>query len=190
MADDITPSTPKSAGSAIDESTLGVLHLLYVSAAYGVESFALMLETYHGLTADHRRKLDACRRLAATRARLISDHVSQDLAIEVKPPTRTRQAAESLATLQHGSWSDRMSELEIASIRGVQGFRTLKSIYGARQPRLCAVLLAHEMALRDFARDEMDGETGESLYRILALLDPEDRAAIATLDVGDDDPRR
>jgi hypothetical protein len=35
------------------------------------------------------------------------------------------------------------------------------------------------MALRDFARDELDGEGETSLAGILALLGPDDRAAIA-----------
>ena len=166
----------------VDEVTLSLLRMLYVTEVYSAETFAYMLETYRGMTPDQRRKFEACRRLELTMSRRLHDHLTLDLGLRVRPPPRARQAAETLAPLPDGSWFDRMTELEGGSIRGVSGFRTLKSLYGDREPTLCATLLAHEMALRDFARDELDDQTDSSLDRILALLGDEDRRAIAAFD--------
>jgi hypothetical protein len=156
-----------------------LLRMFYVTQVYSVESFAHMLATYEGLTADHRRKLEACRRLALAISLRLRLHMTMDLGLDVKPPARARQAARTLATQQTASWTERMTELEQGAYRGVTAARALKALYGAHQPNLCATLLAHEMALRDFARDELDGEGETSLAGILALLGPDDRAAIA-----------
>jgi hypothetical protein len=184
MPDDRVSASPASArpasppeGSGATAETL--LRMLYVTAVYGAECFAYMLETYAGLTPEHRRKLEACRRLELAMSQRLMRHLTDDLGLTVKPPARARQAAKTLVTLQHASWFDRMAEIEGAAIRGVAAGRTLKAIHGDREPNLCAVLMAREMALRDFARDEMDDEPEFSIDRVLALLSPEDRAAVA-----------
>jgi hypothetical protein len=156
-----------------------LLRMFYVTQVYSVETFGYMLESYQGLSADHRRKIEACRRLALAISRRLRDHITRDLGLDLKPPARARQAARTLATQQTASWADRMTELEQGAYRAVTAARALKALYGAEQPTLCATLLAHEMALRDFARDELDGEGETSLAGILALLGPDDRAAIA-----------
>ena len=169
----------------VDDTTRSLLRMLYVTEVYSAETFARMLETYRGLSGDQRRKLEACRRLELAMSRRLHDHLTRDLGLPVRTPPRARQAAETLASLPHGAWSERMTELEGGSIRGVTGFRTLKALYGEREPNLCATLLAHEMALRDFARDELDGQPDCSLDRILKLLGAEDRRAVAALDPAD-----
>ena len=165
--------------AALSDTTLSLLRMLYVTEVYSAETFAFMLETYRGMTSEQRRKFEACRRLELTMSGRIHDHLTQDLGLSVRPPPRARQAAETLAPLPDGSWFDRMTELEGGSIRGVAGFRALKAMYGDREPNLCATLLAHEMALRDFARDELDDQPESSVDRILALLSIEDRLAVA-----------
>jgi hypothetical protein len=170
----------KGAGAArADDATVSLLRMFYAAQVYAVETFTLMLDTYQGLTEAQRRKLDACRRLERRVAGWLNDHLSVDLKLAVNAPRRARQAAEILASLRHGSWADRMAELEGVAIRGVTCFRSLKALYGEREPTLCARLLAKEMALRDFARDELDGLEEESLDRILALLGPEDCVAVS-----------
>jgi len=175
------PASPPEGSGATAET---LLRMLYVTAVYGAECFAYMLETYVGLTPDHRRKLEACRRLELAMSQRLLRHLTDDLGLTVKPPARARQAAKTLATLQHASWFDRMNDIEGAAIRGVTATRTLKALHGDRDPKLCAVLMAREMALRDFARDEMDDEPGYSIERVLALLSPEDRAAVARFETG------
>jgi hypothetical protein len=167
------------AEEAVGATAVTLLRMFYVTQVYSVESFGYMLETYQGLTREHRRKLEACRRLALAISRRLFDHLTLDRGYDLKPPARARQAARTLATQQMATWAERMSELEAGAYRGVEAARGLKALYGGEQPRLCATLLAHEMALRDFARDELDGLGEGSLDGILALLDPADRAAIA-----------
>jgi hypothetical protein len=169
-------------GAALDEAAASLRRMLYVSQVYAGETYARMLTTYHGLSPGQRRKIEACRRLEIARGRLLFDHMTGELGLALRPPSRARQAAITLAALPHGTWSERMADLEGASIRGVAGYRALRALYGARQPQLCALLLAQEMALRDFARDELDGETEESSLRIIALLSPEDRDAVAAFE--------
>lgn len=168
-----------SAPTRLDETTTTLLRMFYVSEVYGVETFACMLRSYQGLTPDQRRKLEACRQLEIAAVRLLLDHIVRTLRMEVRPPRRARQAAETLAPLKYASWDDRMAELEALAIRGVTSYRSFKNLYGHHAPTLCAWLLAKEMALRDFARDELDGETEGSIARITALLaaDPGRRAA-------------
>jgi hypothetical protein len=172
---------------ADDERPVGataetLLRMLYVTYVYGAEAFAYVLESYQGLTLEQRRKFEACRRLEVMVSGLLFDHITRDLGQTLKPPARARQAALALATQRHGTWFDRMAELEAAAIRGVEGARLLTALYGARQAHLCAVCLGHEMALRDFARDEMDGESEHSIDRVMAMLGPADRAAVAAFE--------
>ncbi len=188
MADDMNGLVLK-VDEAVDDTTANLLRLLYISEVYSAETFSCMLATYDDLTVDQRRKLEAARRLEVAMAGRLFKHLTHDLGRNIRPPSRARQIAESLANLPHGTWFERMTDLESGSIRGVMGFRALKSAYGHQEPRLCALLLAHEMALRDFARDELDGETTDSINRILALLSPEDRAAIEAYGAGDSDAR-
>jgi hypothetical protein len=179
MSDDRPTPSHLPAAVAVDETAISLMRMLYVTQVYAGETYARMLETYRGLSPDQRRKLEACRRLEIARGRLLFDHMAGDLGLAIKPPSRARQAAVTLAALPHGTWYERMTDLEGASLRGVAGYRTLRALYGAAQPQLCALLLAQEMALRDFARDELDGETAESALRMFALLSPEDREAVA-----------
>lgn len=176
------PSLSIESRSGADQMVASLLRMLFVTEVYSAAAFAHMLATYEGLSRDQRRKLEACRRLEVTMGGRILDHLTLGLGLQIKHPPRAKQAGESLAPQRHATWPERMTEMESGSIRGVMGFRTLKGMYGEREPALCATLLAHEMALRDFARDELDGETGFSINRVLALLGPEDQAAVAAFE--------
>jgi hypothetical protein len=177
-----TPEKPNGTDSEY-ESAIALLNLMYAARVYAIEAFNYMLETYAHLTPDQRRKFEACRRLEIAMCRRLFSHLTNDLGLTVRPPGRIRQVAVSLAVAgRNGTWFDGMTDLEGAAIRGVQSCRMLKALYQHRDVNLCATMLASRMALRDFARDELDDLTDVSLDRILALLSAEDRQAIADFD--------
>lgn len=163
-------------------SVAGLLRMFYVSEVYGVAANAYMQREYYGLSSDHRRKLEACRLLMAETAERLREHLTKELGREVRPPTRAEEMAPLIASLPHGSWHQRLLVLEDVSVRGVDAYRKLRGIYGEVEPRLCASLIAKEIAMRDFARDELDGETETSVERIVALLSPASQAALAAFD--------
>ena len=161
-----------------DPAAINLLRMVFVAEVYSVETFRRMLETYEGLSTDQRCKIEACRRLAALAVQRLQQHLAEDLGLALRPPRRARQAAEVLAPLIHASWGERMKEFEALATRGVMTLRNLKSIYGDREPNLCATLLAKDMAFRDFARDELDGHPQRSLDPVLALLPAQDRGDV------------
>ncbi|HEY2048197.1 MAG TPA: hypothetical protein VGH03_02575 [Caulobacteraceae bacterium] len=169
-------------GSGDAGSLTGLLRMFYVSEVYGVAANAFMQREYYGLTADHRRKLEACRLLMAETAERLREHLIKELGVEVRPPTRAEEMAPLIASLPRGSWHQRLLALESVSVRGVDAYRKLRGIYGETEPHLCASLIAKEIAMRDFARDELDGETETSVERIVALLSPESQTILAAFD--------
>jgi hypothetical protein len=165
---------------ADEEPVVSLLRRMYGARVYVAETFSYMLENYTELTPDQRRKLHACRRLEIAMGRRLFTHLTQDLGLSVRPPARVHQAVTLLAWPRHATWFDKMGEMEQAAIRGVQVSRGFKTMYQSRDANLCATLLASRMALRDFARDELDEMPEVSLGQVLALLDTEDREAIAS----------
>ncbi|HEX4742508.1 MAG TPA: hypothetical protein VH353_14375 [Caulobacteraceae bacterium] len=156
--------------------------MFYVSEVYGVAANAYMQREYHGLSADHRHKLEACRLLMSETAERLREQLVKELGLEVKPPTRAEEMAPLIAALPHGSWHQRMLALEDLSVRGVEAYRKLRGIYGDAEPHLCASLIAKEIAMRDFARDELDGETETSAERVVTLLSPDSQTSLAGFD--------
>src|SRR5271156_1624163 len=138
-------------------SIVSLLRMFYVSEVYGAAANAYMQRNYHGLTPDHRRKLEACRLLMAETAERLLTHLTRELKVEVHRPTRAEEMAPLIATLPHGSWHERLLMQEDVSVRGVEAYRKLRAIYGEAEPLLCASLIAKDIAMRDFARDELDG---------------------------------
>jgi len=160
-------------------SVSGLLRMFYVSEVYGVAANAFMQREYRNLSPDNRRKLEACRLLMAETAERIRAHLADTLRVDVRPPTRAEEMAPLIASLPHGTWHQRLVALEDVSVRGVDAYRKLRGIYGEAEPHLCAFLIAKEIAVRDFARDELDGETETSIERIVALLSPESQEAFS-----------
>src|ERR1700739_2127780 len=78
-------------GSGDAGSVTGLLRMFYVSEVYGVAANAFMQREYYGLTADHRRKLEACRLLMAETAERLREHLIKELGVEVRPPTRAEE---------------------------------------------------------------------------------------------------
>jgi hypothetical protein len=153
--------------------------MFYVSEVYSVAANAYMQREYYGLNADHRRKLEACRLLMGETAERLREHLTTELGVDVRPPTRAEEMAPLIAALPHGSWHQRMLALEDVSVRGVEAYRKLRGLYGESEPHLCASLIAKEIAMRDFARDELDGETETSAERIVTLLSADSQTALA-----------
>ena len=170
-------------GSGDLGSVAGLLRMFYVSEVYGVAANAYMQREYRNLTPDNRRKLEACRLLMGETAERLRAHLSETLRVEVRPPTRAEEMAPLIASLPHGTWHQRLVALEDVSVRGVEAYRKLRVIYGEADPHLCASLIAKEIAVRDFARDELDGETETSVERIVALLSPDSQAALVQFNV-------
>lgn len=175
---------PRQDGASDPTSVAGLLRMFYVSEVYSVAANAYMQREYHGLTRDHRRKIEACRLVTAETAERLRDHLAQVLGVNVRPPTRAEEMAPLIASLTRGSWHERMVALEDVSVRGVDAYRKLRGVYGEAEPHLCAFLIAKEIAVRDFARDELDGETETSIERIVTLLSAESQAALAAFDAG------
>lgn len=156
-----------------------LIRMFYVAEVYGVAATAYMQRAYAGLSSDQRRKLEACRLLMAQTGELLRDHLTTKMGVDVTAPTRAEEMAPLIANLPHGSWRDRLMAIEDASVRAVEAYRKLRELYGESEPQFCASLMAKEIALRDFARDELDGEAERSLDRIIALLSPQAQAALA-----------
>ena len=176
-------------GGGDSGSVAGLLRMFYVSEVYGVAANAYMQREYYGLSADHRRKLEACRLLMGETAERLREQLVKELGGEVKPPTRAEEMAPLIASLPHGSWHQRMLALEDLSVRGVEAYRKLRGIYGEAEPHLCASLIAKEIAMRDFARDELDGETETSAERIVTLLSPDSQTSLAGFDADSPPPQ-
>jgi len=70
MPDEIANLSPIDGDVETDPTVVRLLRMLYVSEFYSAETFALMLETYEGLTEQQRRRLEACRRLELGQAAL------------------------------------------------------------------------------------------------------------------------
>ena len=166
-------------GSSDLSSVAGLLRMFYVSEVYGVAANAYMQREYRNLSPDNRRKLEACRLLMSETAERLRAHLADTLRVEVRPPTRAEEMAPLIAALPHGTWHQRLVDLEDVSVRGVDAYRKLRGIYGEAEPHLCAFLIAKEIAVRDFARDELDGETDTSIERIVALLSTESQTAFS-----------
>jgi hypothetical protein len=181
MPDPISTLEKPDRAENSDDIATNLIRMLYVSQVYSAEAFGYVLETFTNLTADQKRKFEACRLLEITVSQRLLRRLTDDLSLTIRPPSRARQAAASLAPPRDGTWFDYMTELEAAATRGIQGARALKTLYQTQDANLCATLLASRMALRDFARDELDGQTQRSLHPILALLSSEDRSAVAAV---------
>ena len=167
---------PRDSRTGRDESVITMLRMFYVSAAYAEAAFRHMLSAYQGLTDDQKLKVEALRRLTEESSEWIRKALGEAWSVEVGPPKRAGEMAVLIADQPIGTWHDRMVRLEDICVRGVESFRVLRQIYGQRAPELCATLLAKQMAMRDFARLELDGEGASSLAMLLRLLSPTARA--------------
>ena len=175
------PESPEPSDSRTgrDESIVTMLRMFYVSAAYAEAAFGHMLSAYQGLTADQRLKVEALRRLTEESSDRIRKALRESWNVDVDRPKRAGEMAVLIADQPIGTWHDRMVRLEDICVRGVESFRVLRQLYGQRAPELCATLLAKQMAMRDFARLELDGEGANSMAMLLRLLSPGAREDLA-----------
>jgi hypothetical protein len=181
----MTPPATTAVGAAPAVDTASVVELLrmfYVSEVYGAAANSYMQRAYNGLNDEQRHKLEACRLLMVETSERLLVHLTSDLGVVVRPPTRAEEMAPLIANLPFGSWHDRVMALEQICVRGVEAYRKLRGLYGESEPLLCASLMAKEIAVRDFARDELDGEVERSLDRIVGLLGPEAQQQLRQFD--------
>ena len=155
-----------------------LLSWIYEIELYGEAMYALMLEHGGPLTAQQRRKVEACRLLEIQMTELLGTHLVLELGVSLNI-SLNRAHSRLERTIIHGkSWQSRMAALEAAAAGMVGPLRELKILYAERQPMLCNTLLAHALMIRDFAHAEAEGDVDGSLGRIVSLLDEGAREAL------------
>jgi hypothetical protein len=168
--------------AAEDPPLVPLLRAFYISDIYAAAVNGYVLREAVGLTAGQRRKLQALRLLREETIELIRAHLQDHLGVEVMEPKKAAYAGPMAAELPDPSWPSMLRLLEALSERGVSACRILRGASGEVEPRFCADLLAREIARRDFARDELDGETDGSIDRVVALLSADGQVALSRFD--------
>jgi hypothetical protein len=119
--------------------------------------------------ADHRRKLDVLRVLEArTRSALVPAMEHQGLPTD--PDPQVERDAESLADAAASlPWSDLLAAFEPITTQFLGLYERISELARDEDKAVAALLVAHEEALREFARRELSGRGDDSLSLITAL---------------------
>ncbi|HWE99646.1 MAG TPA: hypothetical protein VG248_07610 [Caulobacteraceae bacterium] len=173
------PRTAEPREAAQEDPVVTMLDVLFVSEQYGAAAYAEILDTYQGLSDDQRLKINALRLVQLETVETLRKHLHDAFAMEAPLSRRAAEMGKAIADQPVATWHDRMLRMEGICVRAVESYRVLRSLYGSRQPELCAKLLAMRLAMRDFARRELDGEHEQSLPPVLRLLSPEAQAQVA-----------
>jgi hypothetical protein len=118
---------------------------------------------------DHRQKLEVLRLLEArTRTALVPAMERSGLSIEPDPDVvRDAEAlADATASLP---WSDLMAAFEPITTQFISLYERIGELALEDDRPAAELLVAHEEALREFARRELAGRSEDSLSRITAL---------------------
>lgn len=117
---------------------------------------------------DHRRKMEVLRLLEArTKEACVPAMIRNGLSTDPDPQTVTE--AEALAEMVAPlPWSDFMGAFEAITTEFLAVYRRIGEISPADRAE-SELLVAHEEALREFARREVAGRTDDSLALIEAL---------------------
>jgi hypothetical protein len=118
---------------------------------------------------DHRHKLDVLRLLEArTRAALVPAMEHQGLPTDPDP-----QVEHHAETLADGAaslpWSDLLAAFEPITTQFIGLYERIGELARDEDQAVAALLVAHEEALREFARRELAGRGEDSLHLITAL---------------------
>src|SRR5438874_1718362 len=114
-----------------------LLSWIYEIELYGEAMYALMLEHGGELTADQRRKVEACRLLEIQMTELLGTHLVLELGVCVNPSLNRAHSSLERAIVHGRSWRRRMAALETAAAEMLGPLRELKLMYATRQPTLC-----------------------------------------------------
>src|SRR5438552_2812245 len=109
-----------------------LLSWIYEIELYGEAMYALMLEHGGELTADQRRKVEACRLLEIQMTEFLGTHLVLELGVSLNP-SLNRAHSSLERTIIHGkSWRKRMAAVETAAAEMLGPLRELKLLYAKR----------------------------------------------------------
>jgi hypothetical protein len=119
--------------------------------------------------ADRRQKLEVLRQLEArTRNALIP--AMEHSALPTDPDPDVVRDAEALAKAAASlPWSDLMAAFEPITTQFISLYERIGDLAHEEDRAIAALLVAHEEALREFARRELAGRFDDSLAPIIAL---------------------
>ncbi len=159
------PQTPEAIFSADDD-----LSVLWVKAYQGEVSGEIVFGGFGASAQDpeHRRKMEVLRLLEArTREACVPAMIRNGLPTD--PDPQTVEEAETLVEVVAPlAWSDFMGAFEAITTQFLALYRRIGEISAADKVE-SDLLVAHEEALREFARRELAGRTDDSLALIEAL---------------------
>lgn len=169
-----------AASTAVQSQSLEeLLEYLFNDEIVGQAIFERLLGKAHWLSPDQRWKIDVCRLLEAQTKRTIERHFQVKFRRAPRDLGRRREGEGLGDALVGTDWATLLQAYETETGKALAYYRELSRRYGAEEPGFCAKLTAHELGLRDFARDEVRGESGIAIARVLSLLD--DRYAAQVL---------
>jgi len=102
------------------------------------------------------------------RLRPLVETLGGDTAEAEDNESRGRADAETMAAKD---WTDLMSSFDAMLPKYVRFFEKLEAMAPPRDRELLAAVTAHELAIQDFAKLELDGRGRESVEPVIALLD-------------------
>jgi hypothetical protein len=161
----VSPPVPNAVFSAQDD-----LATLWFKAYQGEVSGEVLFGVVAGLTedADHRQKLEVLTELEVkTREACVGAMIRNGLSTDHDPQTVTdaRALGEAVATM---SWTDFLGSFEPITTQFVALYERIGEVSVADRAE-SELLVAHEKALREFARREIAGRSDDSLELIEAL---------------------
>lgn len=146
-----------------------LLQRAYTGEVFGEALFDVMAKAVDD--QGHKSKLVALASLEAHLQDLLRPML-QEHGIEIPDHETSQQRAEQAgALLAQGSWDSFLAEFEPTTTRTLERYELLRNAAPDRDHPALLALIAHEQALREFARAETRGDLEESLTPIMAVLD-------------------
>jgi hypothetical protein len=168
--DDTVTTTDTSSGESVfspddDLSTLWMK--AYQGEVSGETLFGRLAERVD--EPDHRRKLDVLRLLEArTRSALVP--AMEHIGLSIDPDPDVERDAETLADAAASlPWSDLLAAFEPITTQFIELYKRIGELARDEDQAVAGLLVAHEEALREFARRELSGHSEDSLSLINAL---------------------
>jgi hypothetical protein len=146
----------------------GRLERAYVGELFGETLFSVMAKSTADLT--QRSKLTVLARLEA-RMQLVLRPMMESYEIGVPDRSEHDERAEvAAAALNDEPWEVFLREFEPSTTRTLEGYQRLREAAPDPDDPVLLALVAHEEALREFARAELRGEGHRSLSPVSAFL--------------------
>lgn len=155
----------------LPQTVEGLLEYLFNDEIVGEAIFERLLDKADWLSPDQRWKIDVCRLLEAQTKRAIERHFQAKFKRAPRDTGRRREGEDLGDTLAAADWPTLIEAYETETNVALAYYRELTRLHFTEEPGFCANLSAHELGLRDFARDEANAESDIAITRVLALLD-------------------